>query len=65
MADGKGRATLQDAIDGAPLVSFRVLQEGLTETAYENGAAVLVNTGDAACTQDGVEIPAMGYRVLS
>lgn len=53
--------TLQDAIDGAPLVSFRVLQEGLTETAYENGAAVLVNTGDAACTQDGVEIPAMGY----
>ena len=57
--------TVRDAIGGARMVSFRVLQEGLTETVYENGTAVLVNTGDAACMQDGVEIPAMGYRVLS
>lgn len=56
---------VREAAAGSRLMSFRILQNGLTETAYENGARVIVNTGDAAFLQDGVEIPAMSYRILS
>lgn len=57
--------TAREAAGASRMVSFRVIQEGLTETSYENGTRVFVNTGASACLYNGLEIPAMSYRVLS
>lgn len=55
---------VQKATNNSPLISFRVLQDGLTETVYENGANILVNLKDTAIVYDDAEIPPSDFRIV-
>ena len=45
------------------MTGHEALGSGLYRTAYDNGARVYVNYGDAPARADGLEIPARSFRL--
>lgn len=51
-------------VEGARMTGHEALGSGLYRTAYDNGARVYVNYGDAPGRRaDGLEIPARSFRL--
>ena len=57
--------TVQAAAENSAIRSFRMVEETVTATVYENGATLYVNTGDTDRVVEGVTVPAMGWATAS
>jgi hypothetical protein len=44
-------------------VEHEILSSNVRRITYDNGVVIYVNYSDKAETADGLEIPAMGYRL--
>ena len=51
-------------VANVPIVRRTEISQTLVRVDYENGAAVLINYGAEAVTQDGVNVPAASFEVL-
>lgn len=49
---------------GKCITDFRYLSEGVSQTAYENGTRVIVNTSDADYFLDGIMVKTLDYAVI-
>ncbi len=56
-------AAVMKPLANETITSHRYLNEQVTETVYESGTAVYVNTGSADYTDGGLTVPAEGYTV--
>ncbi|MBQ4153424.1 MAG: hypothetical protein IJD11_03615, partial [Oscillospiraceae bacterium] len=56
-------ASVMKPLANETITSHRYLNEQVTETVYESGTAVYVNTGSADYTDGGLTVPAEGYTV--
>jgi hypothetical protein len=50
-------------VSGAAIVEHEILSSSVRRITYDNGVVIYVNYSDKAETADGLEIPAMGYRL--
>jgi hypothetical protein len=50
-------------VSGAAIVEHEILSSSVRRITYDNGVVIYVNYSDEAETADGLEIPAMGYRL--
>jgi len=50
-------------VSGAQMMNHEILEGGIRKVTYDNGVIIYVNYGDEARTADGMEIPAMSYRM--
>lgn len=50
-------------VSGSAIVGHEILDNNVRKVTYDNGMIIYVNYSNEACTVDGVEIPAMGYRL--
>jgi hypothetical protein len=50
-------------VSGAAIVEHEILSSNVRRITYDNGVVIYVNYSDQAETADGLEIPAMGYRL--
>lgn len=50
-------------VSGSAIVGHEILDGNVRKVTYDNGIIIYVNYSDEARTVDGVEIPAMGYRL--
>jgi hypothetical protein len=50
-------------VSGAAIVEHEILSTNVRRITYDNGVVIYVNYSDQAETADGLEIPAMGYRL--
>lgn len=53
--------TLYEKIKGQQITGFRQLEEGVSQTDYENGISVLVNQTEQTYQADKTEVPPMAY----
>jgi hypothetical protein len=50
-------------VNGAAIVEHEILSANVRRITYDNGVTIYVNYSDQTETADGLEIPAMGYRL--
>lgn len=50
-------------VSGSVIVRHEILDDGVRKVTYDNGVTVYINYSDKAQTVDGLEIPAMWYRL--
>ena len=50
-------------VSGSVIVKHEILDDGVRKVTYDNGVTVYINYSDKAQTVDGLEIPAMWYRL--
>lgn len=53
-----------DAIEGAKIVNYRVLENGVTETTFDNGVVAYTNASETAQTSPAGEISAYGFKYI-
>lgn len=51
-------------LNGAKIVNHSITENGLRVTQFDNGIKTLVNYSDNALYFDGIEVPAVSYRVM-
>lgn len=49
---------------GKCIENFKYLSEGVSQTTYENGTRVIVNTSDADYSLEGITVKALDYAVI-
>ena len=50
-------------VNGAAIVAHDIISNNVRRITYDNGVTIYVNYSESAETADGLEIPAMGYRL--
>lgn len=50
-------------VSGAMIVNHEILEGGVRKVTYDNGVIIYINHGSGAQKVDGMEIPAMSYRM--
>ena len=51
------------SVNGSAIVEHQILSKNVRRITYDNGVVIYVNYSESAETADGLEIPAMGYRL--
>lgn len=50
-------------VTGATMINHEILNENVRKVTYDNGVVIYINYGTEAQKADGLEIPAMSYRL--
>ena len=50
-------------VSGAMIVDHEILDGGVRKVTYDNGVIIYINYGSETQKVDGMEIPAMSYRM--
>ena len=55
---------LYEKIKGRRITGYRRIADGVTQTEYDGGTAVIVNLSNGTYTAEGVTVPAMSYLTI-
>lgn len=50
-------------VSGAKMTGHEIFENGVRKITYDNGVIIYINYGDEALDADGMEIPAMSYKM--
>lgn len=50
-------------VSGAQMIGHEILENGLRKITYDNGVTIYINYSDEALEAEGMEIPALSYRM--